>query len=134
VLTVLLREAGIETASLYALTPFYAVANPHPRAMVALLETIDRALGTATPLSDLVERASALDRELDSTVEQSPQLRTVVQSLEEQFDRTSGSGSALPPGPSASRVLPSSAEILSDGERFLEGQRGGMSSSNGKTA
>jgi hypothetical protein len=125
VLTVLLREAGIETASLYALTPFYAVAIRHPYGMVALIETLDRTLGTATPLTDLVERASALDRELDSTVEQSPQLRTVVQSLEEQFDWISSSKSALPPRPSASPVLPSGAEILSDVERFSRNSAAG---------
>lgn len=134
VLTLLLGEAGFETASLYALTPFYAVANPHPHAMVALLETLDRTLGTTTPLTGLVEHATTLEREVAEAVEQSPQLRTVVQSLEEQFDWISGSKTALPPGPAAAKTLPSSEEIVADVERFLGEQRGGASSANGKTA
>jgi hypothetical protein len=130
VLNVLLREAGFETASLYALTPFYAVANPHPHAMLALAGMLDDALGASTPVSDLLEQAQRLDRDVAEAIEQSEQLQTVVRSLEEQYDWMSGTKAALPPGPEVPLALPSSDEVISDVERFLEEQRG---STNGRS-
>lgn len=134
VVSLALKAQGIETAGLMALTPFYAVANPHPRAMVALIEALDRALGTATALGELREQAAQLDRDVATAIEESPQLKTVVTTLEEQFDWIRGSKTSLLSAPQQPLALPSSDEVISDVERFLEEQRGGRSGTGGKSA
>lgn len=125
VVSLQLRAQGLETVSLMALTPFYAVANPHPHAMIALIETVDHALGTSTPVAGLREQAAELDRDVTTAVEESPQLQTVVATLEEQFDWLRGAKTSLLSAPAQPIALPSSEEVISDVERFLEEQRGG---------
>lgn len=134
VVSLALKAQGIETASLMALTPFYAVANPHPQATIALVESLDRGLGTSTALGELREQAAQLDRDVATVIEESPQLQTVVSTLEEQFDWIRRSKTPLLSAPQQPLALPSSDEVISDVERFLEEQRGGRSETSGRSA
>jgi len=134
VVSLALKARSLETLSLMALTPFYAVASPHPHAMIALIEALDRALGTSTALGELREQAAQLDRDVATAIEESPQLKTVVSTLEEQFDWIRGSKTSLLGTPQQPLALPSSDEVILDVERFLEEQRGGRSETGGKPA
>lgn len=135
VVSLALQERGIETVSLMALTPFYAVADPHPHAMIALIEALERGVpGMATALGELRDRAAQLDRDVATAVEESPQLKTVVATLEEQFDWIRGSTISLLEAPQQPLALPSSDEVILDVERFLEEQRSGRSGTGGKAA
>lgn len=134
VVSMYLRAQGLETVGLMALTPFYAVANPHPHATIALIDAVDRALGTSTPVTELRELAAQLDRDVATAIEESPQLKTVVTTLEEQFDWIRGSKTSLLSAPTQPLALPPSDEVIADVERFLEEQRGGRSEMGGKSA
>ncbi len=134
VVSLALRAQGVEAVSLMALTPFYAVANPHPHAMIALIEALDRGLGTSTSLAELREQAAQLDGDVATAVDESPQLKTVVTTLEEQFDWIRGSKTSLLSAPQQPLALPSSDEVILGVERFLEEQRGGRSETGGKSA
>ncbi|MEZ4552955.1 MAG: PAC2 family protein [Dehalococcoidia bacterium] len=132
VISLALQARGIETVSLTALTPFYAVADPHPHATTALVEALDRGLGTSTALGEVRDRALQLDGDVATAIEESPQLRTVVTTLEEQYDWMHGTKTALLGAPAeAALVLPSGEEAILDVERFLEEQRGGTSAADG---
>jgi predicted ATP-grasp superfamily ATP-dependent carboligase len=134
VLNVHQRSQGFRTASLSAMTPFYLPAQqPNPHVMLALIDAIDRGLGTSTPLAALQDRAAALDRDTEGALHESEQLRALVQSLEEQFDWIRGStGAPVAPSEAASD-LPPSSEVIAGLEQFLRQQReAGKSSANDK--
>ena len=124
VLNANLGAKRFRTASLSTMTPFYVGTEQNPRAMIALIEAIDRGLGTSTPLAILREQAATLDRQTEEAVGQSEPLSAVVQSLEERFDGIRGSTpTLLAPGQAASD-LPSSDQVIAGLEQFLREQRG----------
>ena len=133
-LTVQQRAQGFCTAILSTLTPYYVPREQNPHAMIALVEAIDRSLGTASPLAALREHAATLDREAAQAVRQSEPLRTVVQALEQQFDGIRGATATLPAPSQTASDLPSSDEVIAEIEQFLRQQRGpGASGPDGNT-
>jgi proteasome assembly chaperone (PAC2) family protein len=134
VLNVHLAKA-CRTASLSTRTPFYVGAEQYPQAMIALIEAIDRGLGTSTPVAVLHERAATLEVQADQVVRQSESLKAFVGTLEEQFDTIRGSTvSPVVPGNTGS-ALPSSAEVIAGLESFLrEQRRAGGSEPNGNAS
>lgn len=123
VLNVHQRTQGFRTASLSAMTPFYVGAEHNPHAMIALIEAIDRGLGTSTPTAPLREQAAAVDQEAEQAVRQSEPLRKLVQSLEHQFDWIRGSGTTLTTTIPVASDLPSGDELVAGIEQFLRRQR-----------
>jgi proteasome assembly chaperone (PAC2) family protein len=112
------------TASLSTMTPFYVGTEQNPRAMMALIEAIDRGLGTSTPLAIFREQAATLDRETEEAVGQSEPLRAVVRTLEQQFDGIRDSRPTLLASSTATSDLPSHHEVIAALEQFLREQRG----------
>ena len=85
VLSLHLRKK-FRTASLSTMTPFYVGAEQNPHAMVALVESIDRLLGTATPLGPVLINAAGFDQQVLDAVGDSEELRELVRTLEAQYD------------------------------------------------
>ncbi len=112
------------TASLSTRTPFYVGAEQHPQAMIALIEAVDRGLGTSTPVAVLHERAATFEVEADQVVRQSDSLQALVRSLEEQFDGIRGSVVTPVVPAKTGPGLPSSDEVIAGLEDFLREQRG----------
>jgi hypothetical protein len=114
-----LRERGISTGRLTALVPGYLNVGPSPRAMVALAEALDRAVGSTTLLEPLFGEIDAFERRVQqatSQLDNPQQLHDQVSELEAQYD-------AQPPaaysGGTVERELPSSGELLQEIEDLL---------------
>lgn len=116
-LGVALRQAGIETASLSAMAPFYFAAEPSPHAMAALIEVIDRGLGTHTSLELLQPHREAFDAQATMAMESTPAMAELVANLERQYDEAPAPASVL-----------RADEVLADVEALLarrDGEAGG---------
>jgi predicted ATP-grasp superfamily ATP-dependent carboligase len=87
VLTTALRDAGIETGSLWAAVPTYVPAAPSPKAALALVEQTARVLGTWLPTTDLEIAASSYERQVSELVAEDDETADYVRTLEDNHDR-----------------------------------------------
>lgn len=113
VLGIALRKAGFEAATLSAMAPFYFNAEPSPHAMAALIEVIDRGLGTRTSLEVLQPHRDAFDAQAALAMESTPAVAQLVANLERQYDEA----------PPVAPVLRAD-EVLADVEALLARQDG----------
>ena len=109
-----LRERGVDSASLWAAIPHYVAAVPNPKAALALLRRLEGLTGVALEASDLEEESDRFDEQVDQAVAANPEIKELVESLEEQQTARLESG----------EDLPSADSIARDFERYLR-QRGG---------
>ena len=124
VLSVAFERAGINAASLSAMTPFYVTAEPNPHAVIALIEAVDRAYGAATSLDLLQDALAKVDAGAEEAAAQSAELRAAIASLEQQYDWARGNRTAPKPGAdSTAAELPSGSEAVAQLEQFLREQR-----------
>jgi hypothetical protein len=112
-----LRSLGMQTGRLSALVPNYVSGAPNPRAIIALIECLDRALGTRTDLEPVRAEIPGFDDQVIETSEDPSGMRANVERLEEQFDATS-------PAPETAEDLPSTDEMLQGIEELLRQHRG----------
>ena len=124
-----LQAAGLRVASLSAMTPFYLSLDPNPQAISAIAQAIDGAFGTATGLEDLDAELSEVDTAAEDALQESPQLRAAVASMEQQIDWTRGA-QPKPGAEPAATELPAGSEVVAELEQFLREQRGGGTSSS----
>lgn len=102
-----LRDRGVPTVGFFAQTPHYVTATYAP-AVLALLERLGRHLGVVLPIGSLPADAESQRAQLDSIVEQRPEIKEYVERLE----------AAYQPGWS----IPSADELGAEIERFLRRQ------------
>jgi predicted ATP-grasp superfamily ATP-dependent carboligase len=117
-------RAGIATASLSAMTPFYVNAEPNPKAVIALVEAVDRAYGTSTSLDLLRDKAAEVDRAAEEAAAQSSELRQAIGSLEQQYDFARGNTTTKPGADATAAELPTGSEAVAQLEEFLRELRG----------
>ena len=103
---------GLESASLWAPVPHYVAAVPSPKASLALVERIQSLLGVKIELSGLEEASLEYERRLDEAVAAEPEVRALVERLEQQQDESEISFGDLPSGDSIAREF----------QRFLRDQ------------
>ncbi len=121
-----LTEAGVATANLTALSPFYVQSEPNPSAVIALVEAIDKAYEWKTDLAPLLEKQAEVTRATEQAAAQASELRAAIASLEEQYDRDHGiEPRASSEQPSGAEALPDSSEVVADLEAFFRELRGG---------
>ena len=120
-----LTEAGVSTANLTALSPFYVQSEPNPSAVIALVEAIDKAYEFTTDLGPLLEKQAEVTRATEQAAEQAAELRAAIASLEEQYDRDHGIEPRPAAKPSTSDELPAGSEVVADLEEFFRELRGG---------
>jgi predicted ATP-grasp superfamily ATP-dependent carboligase len=124
-LVVMLREAGLRTATLNAIAPFYIGVDPNPYAVRALVQALDRALGSRTSTDEIDNRVREIEEHARDAMARSEQLRTLVQNLEQQFDDSAGELAPATPAP-LEPLDPDAVDVLmQDVESFLRGQRDG---------
>jgi len=105
-------KAGLLAASLWAPVPHYVATVPSPKATLALLGRLQDLLGIPIDMTDLEEAAVDYERRLDEAVASEPEVRMLVERLEQQVDEDEVSFRNLPSGDSIAREF----------ERFLREQ------------
>jgi predicted ATP-grasp superfamily ATP-dependent carboligase len=110
---------GLESASLWAPVPHYVAAVPSPKASLALIERMQTLLGVQIELGGLEEASLEYERRLDEAVAAEPEVRALVERLEQQLDESEISFGDLPSGDSIAREF----------QRFLRDQGTGPADS-----
>jgi proteasome assembly chaperone (PAC2) family protein len=105
-------KRGLPSVSLWAPVPHYVAGVPSPKATLALVRALEGLVDVSFDASDLEEAASEYEQRLDEAVAGEPEVRSLVERLEQQIDEEE-----LEPGD-----LPSGESIARDFERFLRRQ------------
>jgi proteasome assembly chaperone (PAC2) family protein len=105
-------RAGLSCASLWAPVPHYVAAVPSPKASLALVETLARVIEVDVDTSELERSSAEYEERLDAAVSSDPDVKAMVERLEQQMDESEISPTNLPSGDSIAR----------DFERFLREQ------------
>jgi proteasome assembly chaperone (PAC2) family protein len=110
----LCRQAGMDSASLWAAVPHYVAAVPNPKAALALLRRLEGLTGIAVEASELEEETADYEEQIGRAIAANPEIEELVARIEaEQVDLLSEEGADLP----------SADTIASEFQRFLR-QRG----------
>lgn len=109
------RERGLSAASLWAAVPHYAAAVPNPKAGLALLRRLEGMIGIAVEASELEQAAVAFETQVSQAVAANPEIKEMVERLEEQQDEVAGF---------TQEDVPSGDAIARDFQRFLRQRRG----------
>ena len=115
-----LGQAGYDAMGFAVHVPHYVAQAEYPAAAAALLAEVSKASGLALPLETLLEAAETTRTAIDEQVAGAPEVATVVQALEHQYDAfIAGRDSSL-------RLehadLPTADELGAELERFLAEQ------------
>jgi proteasome assembly chaperone (PAC2) family protein len=105
-------RAGLLSASLWAPVPHYVATVPSPKATLALLRRLEDLLEVPIETEELDDAALEYERRLDEAVASEPEVRALVERLEQQVDDEDISF----------RNLPSGDSIAQEFERFLKEQ------------
>ncbi len=127
VLAVRIREAGLEAARLTARIPSYVTAGPNPKAVLALIEQIDRATGRQTSLGSLRGSVMAFEQQTEAALDQleNPrQMRAQIAEMERVYDESERVQPAATPERGA-EDLPSTESLIGDIEALLRERRQG---------
>lgn len=108
------RERGMSAASLWAAVPHYAAAVPNPKAGLALLRRMEGIVGIAVEAAELEEAAASFEQQVTQAVEANPEIKEMVERLEEQQDQVAGF---------SQQDVPSGDAIAQDFQRFLRQRR-----------
>jgi predicted ATP-grasp superfamily ATP-dependent carboligase len=83
-----LERAGVEVLMLWSAIPHYVSHPPCPKATLALLSQLERALDTSFDLGELTELARAWERGVDELAAEDAEVAEYVASLEQMQDAT----------------------------------------------
>src|SRR4051794_4763380 len=109
----LCRQAGIDSASLWAAVPHYVAAVPNPKAALALLRRLEGLTGIAVDAAGLEEETTDYEEQIGRAVAANPEIEELVSRIEaEQVDLLDEEGG-----------LPSADTLAREFQRFLR-QRG----------
>ena len=75
----LCRQAGIDSASLWAAVPHYVAAVPNPKAALALLRRLEGLTGIAVEASELEEETSDYEEQIGRAVAANPEIEELVE-------------------------------------------------------
>ena len=108
------RIAGLDHMGLWASLPHYVTSRHNPGATKAILEQLGRIYGIDFDLTHLDRAMERYRREVDGALEDKPDVRDYVRSLEERADREH-------PQPAQSEPQLESREVLDEIDRLLRG-------------
>ena len=106
-------RANLPSASLWAPVPHYVATVPSPKATLALLNALEGLVEVEFDVSDLEDESAEYEQRLDEAVASDPEVRAMVERLEQQMDEAE-----VP-----FRDIPSGDTIAREFQRFLR-QRG----------
>jgi proteasome assembly chaperone (PAC2) family protein len=110
-----LREAGIETASLWANIPFYIQRSPNPKGALALLKRLNSAFSLDLSLHDLEVFSARFEAQVSADLEQNPEAAEYARRVLEDTDED-----AEPP--LVEEELPDGESMVDELEKFLKQQ------------
>lgn len=116
------RDAGLESASLWAAVPTYVSGATSPKAALALVERVGQLLSVPVPVTDLQIAAAAYERQIDDLVSQDADLGGYVAQLETRYedDAVDDDEDAEVDDPSARPLDPGGGdELVAEVERYL---------------
>ena len=108
-----LQEAKRPSASLWATVPHYITGEQCPPATLAVLQRLQRILGTSFELDELEAASERFRAQLDTTIAGDPQMRDYLQRLESALEEEAAASAADP--------LPEAHDLVGDIEDFLRG-------------
>jgi proteasome assembly chaperone (PAC2) family protein len=111
-----LREAGIETASLWANIPFYIQRSPNPKGALAILQRLNSAFHLDLSLHDLEVFAARFEAQVSADLEQNPEAAEYARRIQDE-----GENAADAP-PTEDEELPDAESMVDELERFLRQQ------------
>jgi hypothetical protein len=118
-----LGEWGHDAMGFVAHIPHYVAQFDYPLASTSLLESVEDVTGLQWDLAGLREAGEAKMAEISAQIEDSDEVRDVVQGLEQQYDAfhraDASDGSTLPLA--EEKNLPTGEELGAEFERFLAG-------------
>jgi proteasome assembly chaperone (PAC2) family protein len=98
------RERGFTAASLWAAVPHYAAAVPNPKAALALLRRLEGLTGIPLDAGELEDASRSFEVQVTEAVEANPEIKEMVEQLEEQQDDLTGLGTEdVPSGDAIAR-------------------------------
>jgi hypothetical protein len=100
------REAGVDSASLWAAVPAYVPGAPSPKAALALVERTLQLLGASAPTTVLEIASVSYERQISDLVADDEDTADYVQRLEEAHDADS-------------EAVQSADDLVAEVERFL---------------
>ena len=109
-----LQEAKVPSASLWATVPHYITGEQCPPATLAVLERLQRLLGTSFELDELEGASDRFRDQLDTTIAGDPQMRSYLERLEGALAEAEAEEAAADP-------LPEATDLVGDIEEFLRG-------------
>ena len=109
-----LQEAKLPSASLWATVPHYITGEQCPPATLAVLERLQRLLGTSFELDELEGASDRFRDQLDTTIAGDPQMRSYLERLESALAEVEAEEAASDP-------LPEATDLVGDIEDFLRG-------------
>ncbi|MBN9374226.1 MAG: PAC2 family protein [Cellulomonas sp.] len=115
-----LGQSGHDAMGFVVHVPHYLAQSTYPQAAIAALRRLDRVAGLELKIGELEGAAQEAARQIEEQVAGSPEVASLVQALEEQYDAfTRGIGRA---GLLAATDLPTADELGAEFERFLAEQ------------
>jgi proteasome assembly chaperone (PAC2) family protein len=109
------QDRGVPSASLWASVPHYIAATPNPKAALALIRKLERAVGVTVDASELEEASGDYERQVSLAVSSDPEVQAFVERLEQVAEEEEAET-----GP---QDLPSGDVLAREFQRFLR-QRG----------
>ena len=110
-------NAGIQTASLWAASPYYLGTTPNPKTALGLLEALDESLALQLSLGELRTVADEFVRQVSLAVKDNDDVQERIRLLEQQHDAGAAARPERPP------EFPPTRAIIADLEDFLREQR-----------
>lgn len=115
-----LGQSGHDAMGFVVHVPHYLAQSTYPQAAIAALRRLERVAGLELKIGELDGAAQEAARQIEEQVAGSPEVASLVQALEEQYDAfTRGIGRA---GLLAATDLPTADELGAEFERFLAEQ------------
>ena len=106
------REAGIDSASLWAAVPHYLAVSPNPKAALALVEKASELIGAASATEELARASASYERRASEIVSADDDVGEYVRMLENRIDESSRDEDPAV-------ELPSGEALAAELERFL---------------
>jgi proteasome assembly chaperone (PAC2) family protein len=98
------KDRGFTAASLWAAVPHYAAAVPNPKAALALLRRLEGLTGIPLDAGDLEDASKSFEAQVSQAVAANPEIKELVERLENQQDDLSGlSSEEVPSGDAIAR-------------------------------
>jgi predicted ATP-grasp superfamily ATP-dependent carboligase len=110
-----LRDAEVQTGSIWANVPHYVSASPNPPATLSILKSLTAMLALEVPLGRMVRASAAFESQLNEATQRNTEVSDYVKSLEERIDSEGEDGD----DGELLEELPATESIVQDIEDFL---------------